>query len=149
MKFRHKIMGVTVFLGVGVGVADALRENDAIFWPKSAQDRIASMAKVLRKIEVPARWCTPIRHINSVPEKIGDPRLRACIAQIQPVSDYVEHYPRDHMKRFYRGRVEGYFCEVTLSTVFNDDRIVGSDCFYGLFRDGDDIGVGMTDDPFG
>lgn len=32
------------------------------------------------------------------------------------------------MKQFYGARIGSETCEVTLSTVWNDDRIVGADC---------------------
>ncbi|MFP3344602.1 hypothetical protein R0J87_19185, partial [Halomonas sp. SIMBA_159] len=60
-----------------------------------------------------------------------------------------EVYPNDYIRRFYRASTGDKVCEVTLSTVFGNDRIVGSDCYYGIFYEIDDTGVGMTADPFG
>jgi len=55
-----------------------------------------------------------------------------------------------YLKRFYRAEVGDKFCEVTLSRFDDgDERLVGSDCYLGLFPKAKDTGIGMTDDKFG
>lgn len=109
------------------------------------------MSSILRRIKGRARWCDSSK--NTANLYISEPAIRdefgKCISTITPASDYVEIYLRNYMKRFYRANLGDKFCEVTLSTVYNDDRIVGSDCYYGLFPKDKDTGVGMTDDKFG
>jgi len=48
-----------------------------------------------------------------------------------------------------RARIDSETSEGTLATVWNDDRSVDADCEYGLFKNTDYQGSGMTDDPFG
>lgn len=45
--------------------------------------------------------------------------------------------------------VDDFFCEVMFLIVWNNDRIVGLDCYYGLFEYFDDIGIGLIVDLFG
>lgn len=106
------------------------------------------MAKIIRKIEGPARWCYPSQNPLNLDHQFRD-LTAACLANITPAGDFEEIYPEDYIRRFYRASLGDKFCEVTLSTVWNDDRIVGSDCYYGLFLKDDDTGPGLTDDPFG
>jgi hypothetical protein len=121
-------------------------------WPKSAHIRIEDMASILRRIRAPASWCYPSENPANI--YVSDPNeeeqeFGRCMSSIKPVSDFYETDPGYYVKRFYRGEVEGKFCEFTLSTVNSDDRIVGSDCYFGLFPKEKDRGVGMTDDKFG
>ncbi|MBW6421134.1 hypothetical protein KX729_06735 [Rhizobium sp. XQZ8] len=124
---------------------------DRFAWPQSAKDRIENMASTLRRIKGPARWCYPSTNPANLyrADRAIWSEINQCMTEIAPVSDYIEVYPREYMKRFYRANLGDKFCEVTLSTVYNDDRIVGSDCYYGLFPKDKDTGVGMTDDKFG
>ena len=125
--------------------------GDEVFWPGSAMQRIEKNAAILRETLEPARWCYPSRHNSNLlsVDMHADGYLRDCLARIEPAGDFIERYPKEYMLRIYRAKTEGYFCEVTLSTTFNDHRTIGSDCYYGLSRNQDDMGVGMTDDPFG
>lgn len=109
------------------------------------------MASILRSIEGPARWCYPSRNTLNLVNGGHELReqLEQCVARISPASDFEEVYHKAYIRRFYRASMGDKICEVTLSTVWNNDRIVGSDCFYGFFHDEDDTGVGMTADPFG
>lgn len=108
------------------------------------------MASVLREIEGPARWCYRSSNEDNLLNKDGSWRveLSQCISKIAPVSDFEEINENEYIRRFYRASVDGRFCEVTLSTVWRDDRIVGSDCYFGLFDQLDDTGIGLTADPF-
>ncbi|MDF1871894.1 hypothetical protein [Vannielia sp.] len=124
----------------------ALLLSDRFAWPQSAEARIEEMAEILRRIEGPARWCYASEHSGNLASG-HKAELGRCFSRLAPASDFIEMYPRDYIKRFYRAREGTLFCEATLSTVWNDDRIVGADCYYGLFQRDD--GVGMTDDPFG
>ena len=132
-----------------IGDAYWARFDDALRWPKSGQERIDSMAQFMRENEGRNRSCYDTRNTKSIDYNHRDGRFGACFKRLEPVSDFIEEHPGQYIKRFYRGRIDGYFCEATLSTVHGDDRIVGSDCYYGLFHEGDDTGIGMTDDPFG
>lgn len=127
------------------------RSSDRFSWPNSAHRRIENMASILRSIEGPARWCYPSRNtLNLFNEEHGiKEQLYQCISRISPASDFEEVYPNGYIRRFYRASIGEKICEVTLSTVWDNNRIVGSDCYYGIFRDKDDTGVGMTADPFG
>jgi hypothetical protein len=123
---------------------------DVLFWPTSAQGRIDEMASILRTIKGPARWCYPSKHASNLAETSRERRadFSACVPQIEPASDFRET-PKEYIQRLYRAKHGSLICEVNLSTMWNADRIVGSDCYYGLFREEDDTGVGMTDDKFG
>ena len=145
-----------LLIGFGVIVLGGLliwefRNSDRFSWPNSAHHRIENMASILRSIEGPARWCNLLR--NSLNPYNGvyeiQEHLEQCISRISPASDFEEVHPKEYIRRFYRASMEGKICEVTLSTVWDNDRIVGSDCYYGIFYDKDDTGVGMTADPFG
>ncbi|MFP3383681.1 hypothetical protein [Tritonibacter sp. SIMBA_163] len=127
------------------------RSSDRFTWPDSAHRRIEQMASVLRKIEGPARWCSPSRNTLNLVNKDLEIReqLSQCMSEISPAGSFEEVYPNDYIRRFYRASTGDKVCEVTLSTVFGNDRIVGSDCYYGIFYEIDDTGVGMTADPFG
>lgn len=127
----------------------SLARPDALYWPGSAHERIEEMAGILRKIRAPARWCSPSSHPANLVAKLDAEQIGACLARIEPASDNIEVHAKEYMKRFYRATTGGLLCEVTLSSTYNEDRIVGSDCYYGLFPTSDDTGVGMTDDPFG
>ncbi|MDB5551973.1 MAG: hypothetical protein JWL86_1957 [Rhizobium sp.] len=125
---------------------------DRFLWPKSAHERIEQMASILRRIRSPARWC----YASDNPENIyvfkphdKEGEMGKCLSSIAPVSNFNEKYKNFYIKRFYRAEVGDKFCEVTLSTVFNEDRIVGADCYFGLFPKNKDTGIGMTDDKFG
>jgi hypothetical protein len=122
---------------------------DQLFWPQSAKDRIENMASTLRRIQAPSgNWCYPSDNAANLSEDRQD-EMDKCITSIAPVSDYIEEHPGEYIKRFYRSSLDDRFCDVTLSTVYRDDRIVGYDCYYGLFLKKEDTGVGMTDDKFG
>lgn len=125
-----------------------MSQSDRLAWPDSGTARIEEMAQVLRRIEGAARWCYPSQHPKNV-AAVANKETRACIAQITPAAAPVEVSERAYIKQFYRASSGDHFCEVTLSTVFGNDRVVGSDCYFGLFERRDDEGVGMTDDPFG
>jgi len=127
------------------------RYLDSLFWPASAHRRIEDRAAILVRIKGPARWCYMSENkLNLLQKNFDwDTSFKECVANIKPVSDFIEQDKDYYIKRFYRAAKGDYFCEVTLSTVRDDDRIVGSDCYYGLFQRKDDKGVGMTDDPFG
>ncbi|SMP22984.1 hypothetical protein SAMN06265373_104306 [Shimia sagamensis] len=150
MKLKPSLVGLAVLL-ISVLFVFEFKSSDRFSWPKSAHNRIEKMASMIQSIEGPARWCTPSRNplnlLNSNDNLKS--QLNECIAIISPASEFEEVYPRDYMRRFYRAQVEGKFCEVTLSTVWNNDRVVGSDCYYGLFDKREDTGVGLTADPFG
>jgi len=143
--------------GIGAAVIAAVGALffvlEAPRWPEDGEASIENMANIIRRIERPARWCYPTRNPISVNYTVKDDRFTRCLRDIRPASDYIGwtggDYPNgDYIKRFYRAEIEGYFCEVTLSKM-NRERMVGSDCYFGLFREGDDTGLGMTDDPFG
>jgi hypothetical protein len=142
---------ISVLLLAGYTTWDAVRGMDRYFWPQSAKDRIENMASILRRIEAPARWCYPSDNAANLDDggRVARTEIGKCLGSIKPAGDHIEVYPRDYMKRFYRANLGDKFCEVTLSTVYNDNRIVGSDCYYGLFPKDKDTGVGMTDDKFG
>ncbi len=146
---KRRLIGGAAVLFLGVVVYDSL-SPDRYSWPISAQKRIEGMAEIIHRIEGPARWCYPSRNALNLNR---DGRFRdqtaACLSEITPASDFEEIDPNAYIRRFYRGSAGDMFCEVTLSTVRNNDRIVGSDCYYGLFYNDDDTGLGMTDDPFG
>lgn len=130
----------------------AVRDNDRLFWPKSGYSRIDEMAVILRKIEGPAKWCYSSEHEQNLAHQTQRSRifLEKCISKTQPIGDYEEVHKGEYIRRFYRASIEAnLFCEVTLSTVRDNDRVVGSDCYYGLFEKSDDTGVGLTADPFG
>ena len=128
-----------------------IRGNDKYFWPVSAHGRIEKMASILRSIEGPARWCYPSVNAHKLINQNGysDERLSRCMSRIAPVSDFEEIHEKEYVRRIYRVAIEESFCELTLSTVWNDDRVVGSDYYYGLFERSDDTGIGLTADPFG
>lgn len=137
------IAGLCVALGAG---------NDRLFWPSSAHNRIEKMASVLRFIEGPAKWCYASTHSLNLVNQNGYPKdlLGRCIQRIEPASNFEEIHKKHYIRRIFRAEVErDLFCEVTLSTVWNDERIVDSDCYYGLFKQSDDTGIGLTADPFG
>lgn len=145
MKRARFILALVV---ICAAVAFYFRNYDTLYWPASAEGRIEEMASILRKIEGPARWCYPsINPKNTY--IIADVTADLCFAKIEAVSPFIELGQSDYIKRYYRASVGSKFCEVTLSAVWNDDRIVGSDCYYGIFDQTDDEGIGMTDDPFG
>jgi len=149
MSKRALIACVAVLLAGLVGFSAA--KVDMFFWPHSAHNRIEKMAAIIRRIEGPARWCSPsVDPRNQVRVADGfQEELRQCLAAISPASDFQEIYENDYIRRFYRATIQDRFCEVTLSTVWGNDRIVGFDCYYGLFEQSDDTGIGMTADPFG
>jgi hypothetical protein len=149
-KLKPSLVGFLVLL-VCVFCIFEFKSTDRFSWPKSAHNRIEGMASTLRSIEGPAKWCSPsgnslslLNHSDNVQSLLNE-----CIASILPASEFEEIWPRDYMRRFYRAPLGDKFCEVTLSTVWNNDRIVGSDCYYGLFYKREDTGVGLTADPFG
>ncbi|MEM1077308.1 MAG: hypothetical protein AAGI09_02170 [Pseudomonadota bacterium] len=109
------------------------------------------MASVLREIESPAKWCYPSSNERNLLNQNGSFRvqLSQCLSKVAPVSGFEEIQQNEYIRRFYRASVDDRFCEVTLSTVWREDRIVGSDCFYGLFDQSDDTGIGLSADPFG
>ena len=125
--------------------------QDTLFWPRSAHQRIEEYASILRRIGGPAKWCYPSRHSDNLLKESPDLDAEAemCIASIEPASDFIALYPDYYIRRHYRASTETYICEVTLSTVRNNDRTAGSDCYYGLFRKEEEPIVGVTDDPFG
>lgn len=125
--------------------------RDYFRWPKSAEGRIDAMSDILRKLKGPASWCYPATSANGnlAIERRSPPGSDDCFAKLAPTSGYIEQYPQEYMKRSFGAEVDGLVCEVTLSTVWNDDRIVGSDCYYGIFREGEFPGIGATDEPFG
>lgn len=125
-----------------------ISQSDRFAWPNSGAARIEEMAEILRRIEGPARWCAPSQHPKNI-AVLADAETRACMAKIAPAAEPDEVYERGYIKQFYRATSGDKFCEVTLSTVFGNDRVVGSDCYFGLFERRDDEGLGMTDDPFG
>lgn len=128
-----------------------ISKDDRLFWPDSAHGRIEEMASILRSIEGPARWCYPSQNaLNLVNEsERSQEKLNECMSSIAPVSEFEEIQQNYHVRRIYRATVNDRICEVTLSTVWRNDRIVGSDCYYGLFNKSDDTGIGLTSDPFG
>jgi hypothetical protein len=128
-----------------------IKSTDRFSWPSSAHARIEESASILRTIEGPARWCYPSVNTNNLAGRLENSRalLGQCMANISAVSEFEEIYENAYIRRFYRATVDDFFCEVTLSTVWNNDRIVGSDCYYGLFQHSDDTGIGLTADPFG
>jgi hypothetical protein len=145
-----------LLIGVGVIVLGGLliwdfRSSDRFSWPNSAHRRIENMASVLRSIEGPARWCDPSRNTLNLANGNHEikEQLQQFISRISPASNFEEVHPKGYIRRFYRASIGEKFCEVTLSTVWDDDRVVGSDCFYGIYHEEDDQGVGMTADPFG
>lgn len=110
------------------------------------------MASIIRRIKSPARWCYPSRNpenIYNFDRRQAEQDFGRCLSAIAPVGDFQETMPGYYVKRLYRAEVGDKFCEVTLSTVFEDDRIVGSDCYFGFFPKARDTGIGMTDDKFG
>lgn len=144
MKWRKLLVGIAV-CSLGVATHDFLA-SDQVRWPTSGEERIEGHVEFLKEIERPSSSCYPSRNLLAINDR---DELSACTVKLEPVSDPIEFYPREYIKRFYRGDHGDLFCEYTISTVFNIDRIVGSDCYYGLFRKEDDTGIGMTDDPFG
>ena len=146
------IIAGAALLSLAIAIDTDLR-SDAVAWPTSAHARIEAKAQIIRKIEGPARWCSSSSHPANIENMDDDEtrhaRARACMAKIEPVSDFIERHANEYMLRFYRADLGDEFCEATLSHVWNDERIVGSDCYYGLFKKEDDEGIGMTDDPFG
>ncbi|MFM2278914.1 MAG: hypothetical protein RLZZ444_1145 [Pseudomonadota bacterium] len=123
-----------------------------LLWPQSAHAHIEEMASILRRMRAPASWCTPSRNPANI--YVFDPKEQeqifgSCLSLIEPASDFLETEPGHYVKRFYRAEVGDKFCEVTLSTVNDDERIVGSDCYFAFFPKVKDTGTGMTDDPFG
>ncbi len=125
--------------------------RDYFRWPKSGMERIEVMADVLRRIKKPASWCYPA---DSSPRNLAvndyEPvRLDECFSKLSPTSDFIEQYPQEYMKRFYGAEIDGFTCEVTLSTFWNDDHFVGSRCYYGFFPTKDFPGLGATDERFG
>jgi hypothetical protein len=125
---------------------------DRVDWPQSAHQRIENMASIIRRLRSPARWCHPSDNPENIYEFEPEEKEQdfgRCLSAIAPVSDFQETQPGYYVRRFYRGQVDDKFCEVTLSTVFEGERIVGSDCYFGWFPKAKDGGVGMTDDKFG
>ena len=125
---------------------------DKLYWPTSGQSRIEDMASILRRMREPARWCYPSGSPDNLyvfdPDE-AEKEFGRCISSIAPASDFQETEPHYYIKRFYRADIGDRFCEFTLSTVYDNDRLVGSDCYFGLFSKEKDTGVGMTDDEFG
>ncbi|KQQ71241.1 MULTISPECIES: hypothetical protein [unclassified Rhizobium] len=140
----------TIALSGALALWQPWETADLLFWPTSAHRRIDDMAAILRTTKGPARWCVPSTNAANlaVHSREGQAEFSACVSHIEPASDFYET-PKDYIQRFYRAKRGSLICEVNLSTVWNDDRIVGSDCYYGLFREKDDTGVGMTNDKFG
>ena len=132
-------------------LAFLFRQDDRLFWPSSAHTRIESMASILRELEGPAGWCYPSSNELNLLNQNGNwqIQLSQCMSRIVPVSGFEEIHERQYIRQFYRASVNDKFCEVTLSTVWKDERVVGADCYYGLFDQLDDTGVGLTSDPFG
>ena len=153
LKKRYAIQGLVVTLGLGLYFAvDYVRHTDAFSWPESAKNRIEEMAEILRRIEAPASWCYPATSAQGNIEgaRHDHPEeLAACFAKLAPTSDYNEKYPREYIGRYYGAEAGGFVCEVTLSTNWNEDSVVGSPCYYGFFPVQDFPGLGATDEPFG
>lgn len=143
--------GVLLFILVIAGPLtwNAVRGLDQLFWPQSARDRIENMASILRRIQAPSgNWCHPSDNSANLAKDRQD-EMDKCITSIVPAGDYIEDHPGEYIKRFYRSSLGDRFCEVTLSTVYGNKRIVGSDCYFGLFLKEEDTGLGLTDDKFG
>lgn len=148
MKWRKLLVGLG-FCSLAVAAYFVLTSDlteDRLGWPTSGEKRIVRGVELVKEIKGPYRSCYMTR--NSLAIRDRD-ELSACTVKLEPVSDPIEVYPRGYIKQFYRGDHGDLFCEYTMSTFFGNDRIVGSDCYYGLFRKKDDTGIGMTDDPFG
>lgn len=148
-KKRHVVM-----LVAGAGLFLALYQTwnrDYFRWPASAMERIEESASILRRLKAPARWCYPATSAvgNLWEEDQASSAIADCFSRLAPTSDFVEKSPREYVKRFYGANANGYICEVTLSTVWGNDRVVGSDCYYGIFRQDEFPGIGVTDEPFG
>ncbi|MGV3550755.1 hypothetical protein [Rhizobium sp.] len=152
-KVAAAMLLVLLLLVLGTGFEDNKPMlTDRFLWPKSAHERIENMASIIRRIKSPARWCDRSNNPENIYDfdpKEEEQDFGRCLSAITPVSDFRETSPGHYIKRFYRAEIGDKFCEVTLSTVFEDDRIVGSDCFFGFFPKARDTGIGMTDDKFG
>lgn len=125
--------------------------QDRLYWPKSAEHRIETFASDLRRFQGPAQSCySSSASANLLNKGLG---LRSefgnCVSNITPVSGFIEEYPGEYIKRYYRATSGRYLCEVTLSTMRGLERLVGSDCYFGLFEIQENPVVGITDDPFG
>jgi hypothetical protein len=126
--------------------------TDRFLWPESGRDRIENLAAMLRRNRNPGGRCYSSENPENIYEidpmhKEND--FRRCVSSIAPVSEFQETMPGYYIKRFYRAEIGDKFCEFTLSTVYEDDRIVGADCYFGFFPKAKDTGIGMTDDKFG
>ncbi|NTT87337.1 hypothetical protein [Tabrizicola fusiformis] len=150
MRRRRTYLALALATSLGL-IAYQVFDRDYFRWPNSAQERIEVMADVLRRIEGPASWCYSAGSAqkNLAADRRVPPGAGQCFAKLVPTSDFIEEHPREFMKRFYGAEVDGFVCEVTLSTFWNDEHIVGSRCYYGVFNQGEFPFVGATDEPFG
>lgn len=150
-KFKFILWPSAILMTIASCLWQPWERADFLLWPYSAEGRIEEMASILQRIKAPARWCQPSEHSSNLVRDGGSMQseFNACVVEIKPAGDFIETEKNEYLQRYYRARRGSYVCEVNLSTVWNDRRIVGSDCYFGLFREQDDTGVGMTDDEFG
>lgn len=151
MQPKHFAIAFAIVAGLSVATS-FVWNRDHFRWPVSAQERIDVMSAFLRKKQGPVSWCEAADSVASnrwAEFERTSPILADCFSRITPTSDFIEEAPREYMKRFYGATTAEYVCEVTLSTVWNEDRFVGSDCYYGIFKKDEFPGVGATDEPFG
>ncbi|MGH1467099.1 MAG: hypothetical protein ACRBBQ_17230 [Cognatishimia sp.] len=129
-------------------MATLLWPTDRFNWPESGEKRIDEMARILHRIKGPARWCSASRNPLSVATQ-HRLEVKNCMAKIEATSLPFIAARDGALKQFWSAREAGFVCEVTLATVKGNNRVVGSDCYYGLFHGQDYEAEGMTDDPFG
>lgn len=146
-----------------MGAWNLFTSMDALFWPQTGRERIEWMASSIQTKKRPTTWCRPSNHPKNTYEFNRDEEtsdIGRCLSSIKAASDFRSDFRGNlepfYLKRFYRGEIGGSFCEVTLSTFegndntfFGEDRIVGSECYFGIFPKTEDVGIGMTDDKFG
>jgi hypothetical protein len=150
-SMRHNMKRLYFSFAVVLLVASYVsyyRFYDEMYWPGSAHGRIQSAARAIQENGKTVGGCYSSRNTLNIAEKAPE-ALKACLLLIEPIGEFIEEHPREYIKRFYRAHQGGRVCEITLSTTWNENRIVGSDCYYGLFEGSSYEGIGMTDDPYG
>ena len=135
-------------VAIGAFALVALDRSLILPWPQKGIHHIDFMSQLMKDKQRPGSWCDPSSHpANLLLDEHGHD-IGKCTAHIKPVTEFIEQYQGTYVKRIYRGKSGNLFCEYTLSS-FSHERNVGSDCYYGLFDQNSDEGIGMTDDPFG